>query len=86
MKSTVSTKGQIVIPKDVRDRHGLKPGSVVEVEDHGHVIVLRPQRAATLYTIADLLALPHHYQGPALSTEDMDRAVHQAMRAGWSKE
>ncbi|MBI2965105.1 MAG: AbrB/MazE/SpoVT family DNA-binding domain-containing protein [Chloroflexi bacterium] len=36
--ATVTSKGQITIPKPVRERMGLKPGDHVEfVEDHGKV-------------------------------------------------
>jgi len=30
MKSAVSEKGQVTIPKAIRDRLGLKPGTIVE--------------------------------------------------------
>lgn len=33
MKSTVSEKGQITIPKRLRDRLGLRPGTVLEFEE-----------------------------------------------------
>ena len=32
MKSVVSEKGQVTIPKSVRDRLGLKPGTVLDFE------------------------------------------------------
>ena len=32
MRVTVTTKGQVTIPKPVRDRLGIKPGSSVEFE------------------------------------------------------
>ena len=38
----VSTKGWVVIPKDLRERHGLKEGSRVQVVDYGHVLALVP--------------------------------------------
>lgn len=38
---TMSTKGQIVIPKEVRDRAGLAPGDRVEVRIEGTTIILR---------------------------------------------
>ena len=39
----ITTKGQITLPKDVRDRHGLRPGDRVEfVEEDGKTWV-RPR-------------------------------------------
>lgn len=39
---TVSTKGQIVIPKKVREILGLRPGAKVSVRLKGDEITLRP--------------------------------------------
>lgn len=36
----VSTKGQIVIPQDVREKVGVKPGDAFAVEGRGDTIVL----------------------------------------------
>ena len=41
MTSTISSKGQITVPKDVRDRLGLRPGTVVEFELTGKGVLLR---------------------------------------------
>lgn len=38
----VSNRGQVTLPADVRKRLGIKPGSVVIVEERGGEIVLRP--------------------------------------------
>jgi antitoxin PrlF len=35
MKTTVSEKGQITIPKAVRTRLGIRPGQVLDVHDEG---------------------------------------------------
>lgn len=40
--TSLSTKGQIVIPKEIRDALGLKPGSVFMVRLEGRNIVLEP--------------------------------------------
>ena len=42
MKTYVSTKGQLVIPAELRRKYGIKPGTRVEVIDRGNQIVLQP--------------------------------------------
>lgn len=39
----ISERGQVVIPKPIRERLGLKRGQVLEVEEAEGAIVLRPQ-------------------------------------------
>lgn len=39
MKTTVSEKGQITIPKAVRAKLGIRPGTVLELEaEHGRLV------------------------------------------------
>lgn len=40
--ATVSTKGWVVIPKELRDKYGLKKGSRVQVLDYGELLALIP--------------------------------------------
>jgi AbrB family looped-hinge helix DNA binding protein len=42
--STVSTKGQITLPKPLRDRHHLKAGEIVLILDSEEGIVIRHGR------------------------------------------
>jgi AbrB family looped-hinge helix DNA binding protein len=46
MASTLTTKGQVTIPKQIRDRLGIGPGSAVafEVAPDGRVILSRADR------------------------------------------
>lgn len=44
MGTTVSSKGQVVIPKKFRDAIGITPGSRVEFEAHGNVLELKISR------------------------------------------
>lgn len=42
MKAKVSAKGWIVIPAALRKHFGLKPGTIVEVQEMGEKIVITP--------------------------------------------
>ena len=46
IERTVSEKGQIVIPKDVREYLGLKSGSEIIFEVKGRVVILKPKKSA----------------------------------------
>lgn len=42
MKARVAERGQITIPKRLRDRLGVKPGTVLEFsEEHGRLIAVK---------------------------------------------
>ena len=41
-KTVVSKKGQVVIPKQARDKLGLTPGTVLKVQVEGKRIILEP--------------------------------------------
>ena len=43
-KVKASSKGQIVIPKPIRDKLGIKAGSILEVSLEGDRIILRPYK------------------------------------------
>jgi AbrB family looped-hinge helix DNA binding protein len=42
--ATLSTKYQLVLPREIRERLGLKPGIKLTVLDKGGVVYLIPQR------------------------------------------
>ena len=44
LKSRVADRGQVVIPKPLRDRLGVKPGTVLEFsEEHGRLIAVKAE-------------------------------------------
>jgi AbrB family looped-hinge helix DNA binding protein len=48
-RTRISANYQIVLPKEVRERHGLKPGQEIEVISKGNAIVLIPDRPLSAF-------------------------------------
>lgn len=77
MKAILSEKGQVTVPKPLRDRLGLRTGQVLDFELHGGTIVVRK-------------ALPS--KGPVdavygiLSGFDVDRSLEQSRGKAWNPE
>ncbi|HEV2420607.1 MAG TPA: AbrB/MazE/SpoVT family DNA-binding domain-containing protein [Candidatus Acidoferrales bacterium] len=44
MRTTVSTKGQVVVPSRIRSKLGLQPGDALEAKVEGQHIVLTPRK------------------------------------------
>jgi AbrB family looped-hinge helix DNA binding protein len=63
--ATVSTKGWIVIPKNLRDKYGLKKGSQVQVIEYNQAIALVPLPEDPVEALCGLLE-----DGPSL-TDDL---------------
>jgi AbrB family looped-hinge helix DNA binding protein len=75
--ATLSSKGQLVIPKAIRERLGLHPGDALDflVQDNGDV-VLRP----AVEHVQSLKGLLHKPGRRPVSVEAMKRAIRR--RAG----
>lgn len=72
-QTRLSAKGQVVIPKDVRDRLGWLQGSELEVVETGEGIILRKPRR-TGVSADQALARIHarrRHEGPPLSIEEL---------------
>jgi antitoxin PrlF len=71
-QAKVTSKGQVTLPKAVRDRHGIKPGDVVEfVEQNGRTWV----RARNVRAVDLIGILGPPPSGKTLSVEGMDQAI-----------
>ena len=72
----ISTKGQVILPKTIRDQRHWAAGTRLTVEDtpEGVLLTATPLFAKTVVS-AVYGSLKHG--GPALSLEDMDKAVAQ---------
>ncbi|MDW6021385.1 AbrB/MazE/SpoVT family DNA-binding domain-containing protein [Mesorhizobium sp. BAC0120] len=69
MSTTVTSKGQVTIPKAVRDRLGLKPGSKVEFKSGpgGEVVLKRTDEKRPPSRFLKFLG----HAGPGLSTDEI---------------
>jgi AbrB family looped-hinge helix DNA binding protein len=75
----LSTKGQLIIPKEIRVRHGWTAGTELIVEDHGSTVVLRPVENLPITTVKDLVGCAG-YRGPSLSLEEMEAGIARGAR------
>jgi AbrB family looped-hinge helix DNA binding protein len=60
MKTTVSTKGQIILPAEIRKRDGIEPGQEFDVEriDRGEYLLRRKERRRNAGLVKLLLSCP----------------------------
>jgi AbrB family looped-hinge helix DNA binding protein len=75
----LSSKGQIILPKTVRDEHHWTPGTDFTVEDTGDGVLLRPIKTGQPTRLDDLVG-SLRVNGPARSIEEMDAAIDAELR------
>jgi AbrB family looped-hinge helix DNA binding protein len=81
-EARISTKGQLVVPKDLRDRQDWKPGDRVEFVERFGVVELRaiPDERSSPPTAEEVFArirARNTYRGPRVSDEEMKAAVRE---------
>lgn len=72
-KTRLSTKGQIVIPRAVREAHRWESGAELEIEDRPDGVFLRAVRTSPT-RVEDVLGCTG-YRGRRKSVADMERSV-----------
>ena len=77
----LSAKGQVVLPKRVRDAHGWKPGVEFIVETTPAGVLLRPKSGKRTGRIADLAGMLKRPGRKPVSLEAMDAAVADAAKS-----
>lgn len=75
----LSAKGQVVLPKRVRDELGWKAGTEFVVERAGAGVTLTPKAASRQGSIRDLRGVVKH-QGRPVTLQQMDEAVSKEIR------
>jgi bifunctional DNA-binding transcriptional regulator/antitoxin component of YhaV-PrlF toxin-antitoxin module len=84
VEARFSTKGQIVIPKAIRDRHAFVDGQVVDVIDTPTGVLLRLPAVAKCDSAAAVIARfrgRNTYHGPPVRTDDMNAAIDAMFRS-----
>ena len=77
--TTVSTKGQVVLPKAIRSKRRWEAGTKLLVEETADGVLLKsvplfkPTRPEDVFGCAG-------YKGPPISIEDMDKAIEMEVR------
>ena len=87
-QTTVSSKGQIVIPKDVRDRLKIATGDQLEVVERPDGVLLRKASTKSGKSFEDVTAKIKsiiRYNGPPVSIEEMNEAISDMWDSGGPK-
>ena len=85
-RTRMSSKGQIVLPKAVRDAHGFREGTEFEVIDGGKEIVLKPVETTEVrrkLTVKEFLAMRPVYDGPPITEEMIEQAILDEAARRW---
>jgi AbrB family looped-hinge helix DNA binding protein len=64
----------LILPKEIRERHGWGPGVELEIEDRGNSVVLRRAVDVPETTLEEVLGCTG-YQGPAHSLDEMEAGI-----------
>lgn len=80
MKSTIDSGGRVVIPKPIRDRLGLGPGTVIDVAEHeGHIEIAPAEAPVHLVEVDGVLVARSTEELPTL-TDDIVRETLERTR------
>jgi AbrB family looped-hinge helix DNA binding protein len=75
----LSSKGQIILPKALRDRHHWVPGTDFSVEATEDGVLLRPLKSGIPTRLDDVVG-SLRVKGPARTVEEMDAAIDAELR------
>jgi AbrB family looped-hinge helix DNA binding protein len=74
-KTKLSTKGQVVLPKELRQRMSWAPGAELVIEETPEGVLLRRARPFPPTRVEDVAGCLHRPGMKALTIEEMDEAV-----------
>ncbi len=83
-QTTISSKGQIVLPKAIRDKRRWKAGMRLVVEERPEGVLLKPVEKKKKLTIDDWAGIVK-YKGPARTVEEMNAAIDGEFRRRYAR-
>jgi AbrB family looped-hinge helix DNA binding protein len=87
-RTQLSSKGQVVIPKTIRDALNLEPGTEFTVKTVANTVVLEPKTRRSKISVREAVERLRNlrsYRGKPLSVEEMDEAISRRIRKEWSR-
>ena len=81
-----SVKGQIVIPKTVRDHYAFRPGDIAEIVQTPEGVLLRKPATHKAASVAEGLAALRaavHYDGPWIDESEWAAGIAETIREKW---
>jgi AbrB family looped-hinge helix DNA binding protein len=77
-KTILSSKGQLVLPKSLRDKKQWKPGSKLTLEDVPDGVMVRLVPAKRRYTVDEVYGMLR-YDGALLSEAEIERRIDESL-------
>lgn len=81
---SVSSKGQVVIPKSIRQQMGITAGTRLELSRKANELTLKVIGGRKRSTVEEGIGLAG-YKGPPVSIEQMDEGVRRYFRSKWKR-
>jgi len=74
MQTTLSSKGQIVIPRQIRQKHGWESGVLFTIIDKDNTLIFQPVNTKTPTKLEDVIGCVG-YHGKKKSQSQMDAGI-----------
>ncbi|WP_242470886.1 AbrB/MazE/SpoVT family DNA-binding domain-containing protein [Thiocystis violacea] len=75
----LSSKGQVILPKAIRENYHWSAGTEFEIEERPDGIVLRPRKPVPTTLLSDVVGCAG-YRGPTQSLDEMEEAIVRGAR------
>jgi len=79
LKTKLSSKGQLIIPKSIREDHGWHTGLQFIVLEHNDGLLLKPAKPEFSVTLDDVIGCTG-YKGPKKSLKSMEKAIAKGVK------